>query len=296
MTATASSIESESAFHSGLPPVVIFDSGVGGLSILEAISQALPWLPLVYCSDNAAFPYGTKSEDEVSERTSLCLNQLQRAFKPAALVIACNTASTVALPRVRHELKTPIVGVVPAIKTAASLSHNHAIALLATPGTVVRPYTEQLIQDFASHCKVLRIGSSELVHQAERKLRQQKVSRAALARELAPLFEDHYPRVDQLILGCTHFPLLREEIGALLSAAPHPIGLVDSGAAIARRVAFLLQEQGLQGERPAHDHLALFTRHDPALEALYPALHQRHLHRIGLLQPSKNQPWITLHN
>ena len=222
-------------------PIVIFDSGVGGLSIYQEIKQVLPQVPVVYCSDMAGFPYGPKPEQEVIERTSRCLNLLAEQFDPSLAVIACNTASTISLPRVRGELGFPVVGVVPAIKTASECSKNRCIGLLATPGTVTRRYTNQLIDDFAADCQVIRVGSSELVQMAEQYLRGKPLCDGRLRHILSP-FLTAKPRPDTVVLGCTHFPLLRD---ALRRIAPG-IHWVDSGPAIARRVVSLLVDHDYQ--------------------------------------------------
>lgn len=222
-------------------PIVIFDSGVGGLSIYQEIKQVLPQVPVVYCSDMAGFPYGPKPEQEVIERTSRCLNALAERFDPSLAVIACNTASTISLPRVRGELAFPVVGVVPAIKTASEYSKNRCIGLLATPGTVARCYTNQLIDDFAADCQVIRVGSSELVLMAEQYLRGESLCDDRLRDILSP-FLTAEPQPDAVVLGCTHFPLLR---GALERIAPD-IHWIDSGPAIARRVVSLLADSDQQ--------------------------------------------------
>lgn len=220
-------------------PVLIFDSGVGGLSVLHAIAETLPGLPLVFACDNGFFPYGTKTETELVERVDAVLHRLIAEIRPQLLVIACNTASTVALPRLRSRFALPIVGVVPAIKPAAQLSRNKIIGLLATPATVQRPYTDRLIQEFAADCTVIKVGSRELVQLAEDKLRGKAVDAGQLAAILAPFFADPAQCPDTIVLGCTHFPLLRDELAA---ASPATVQWVDSGSAIARRVAELLGE------------------------------------------------------
>ncbi|MGB1271123.1 MAG: glutamate racemase [Endozoicomonas sp.] len=217
-------------------PIVIFDSGVGGLSIYQEVKRTLPSLNVVYCSDTEAFPYGPKSENDVIVRTSYCLGRLAERFSPSLAVIACNTASTISLPRVRRELGFPVVGVVPAIKTASQVSRNRCIGLLATPGTIERSYTTLLISDFADDCTVIKVGSSELVQLAEQHLRNETVSLEQLAAIIEPFFT-HHPAPDAIVLGCTHFPLLR---GLLKQVAPTPVNWVDSGPAIARRVKNLL--------------------------------------------------------
>jgi len=218
-------------------PVLIFDSGVGGLSVLNAIAGALPGLPLVFACDNGFFPYGTKTETELVERVDAVLHRLIAVIRPQLLVIACNTASTVALPRLRSRFALPIVGVVPAIKPAAQLSRNKILGLLATPATVQRPYTDRLIQEFAADCTVIKVGSRELVQLAEDKLRGKAIDAEQLAPILAPFFADPAQNPDTIVLGCTHFPLLRDELAA---ASPATVQWVDSGSAIARRVAELL--------------------------------------------------------
>lgn len=223
--------------HELARPIVIFDSGVGGLSIYQEIKQALPGLRVIYCSDTAAFPYGPKTEEEVVDRTSFCLGQLAQKYHPALAVIACNTASTISLPRVRRELDIPIVGVVPAIKTASEQSRNRCIGLLATPGTIQRGYTDQLIKDFADDCQVIRVGSSDLVYLAEQHLRGERVSADALEKVIKPFFVGGY-QPDAIVLGCTHFPLLKDE---LAKVSPTPVKWIDSGAAIAHRVESLLE-------------------------------------------------------
>src|SRR5690606_9470593 len=156
-------------------PILVFDSGVGGLSVHAAIAAQLPGETYVYACDNAAFPYGPKPEDELVERVHAVLDALIARFQPKLLIVACNTASTVALPRLRQHYTLPIVGVGPATKPAAAISRTRVIGLLATPGTIRRAYTDQLIRDFADACAIVRIGSADLVQIAEHKLRQGRV-------------------------------------------------------------------------------------------------------------------------
>jgi len=214
------------------PKVLIFDSGVGGLSILQEVRRQLPWCQYVYACDNRAFPYGTKAESELVERVDTVLKALIAETAPDIVVIACNTASTVALPKIRAHFLNPVVGVVPAIKPAALQSRSKVIGLLATPATVKRPYTQWLIDEFAGDCRVVRVGSAELVELAEQKLRGTEVPHDQLRQIIQPFFDD--PQLDTLVLACTHFPLLRAELTAV---APRPVAWIDSGEAIARRVA-----------------------------------------------------------
>ncbi len=212
--------------------VLVFDSGVGGLSVLAEIRRRLPCCEFIYACDNAAFPYGTKEEAELIARVEDVLKALIARVAPDIVVIACNTASTLALPQIRAHFSKPVIGVVPAIKPAARLSASRVIGLLATPATVERPYTRRLIEEFAAGCAVIPVGSSELVTIAEAKLRGEAPDIAAIARIIAPIFADE--RVDTLVLACTHFPLLKPE---LAQAAPRAVQWIDSGEAIARRVA-----------------------------------------------------------
>jgi glutamate racemase len=220
--------------------ILVFDSGVGGLSILQEIRQQYPHCCFFYASDNAAFPYGTKTEDELIERVDIVLHQLQQTTQADIIVVACNTASTVALPRIRERFSQPVIGVVPAIKPAAAISQSKVIGLLATPGTVKREYTHQLIKKYAADCDIISIGSSELVQLAEQKLRGEIITQEQLKPIVQQLIE--HATVDTLVLACTHFPLLKEELQTVL---PNIKYWVDSGEAIARRVGYWLSELGL---------------------------------------------------
>ena len=223
---------------------LIFDSGVGGFSILQHIRQAVPGLSSCYLMDNQLFPYGIQPDEVLIERiVKLCL-QVCGQQKIDLVVIACNTASTLALPALREVLDIPVIGVVPAIKTAASQSKSKHIALLATPATIDRPYIDQLISDHAQGCQVERIGSSELVKIAEELWfqeqhgLQEEPNLSRLKEILNPLLANS--QIDQLILGCTHFPLVSQYIAQLFPQ----VTLVDSGSAIARRICFILQQLG----------------------------------------------------
>lgn len=244
------------------PRLLVFDSGVGGLSIVAEIQRRLPGCTLIYASDNAAFPYGTKGEDELVTRVDQVLHRLIEHSRPDVVIVACNSASTLALPHIRAHFQEPIVGVVPAIKPAAMLSRSRVIGLLATPGTISRPYTHELIRTFAADCTVISLGSSELVRMAEAHLRGQTPSPAALTDILSPLLaHERAEQMDTVVLACTHFPLLKPQLQAVLGPE---IALVDSGEAIARRVAYWLDalgmdEQGLRTRQDPPAHSALFT-------------------------------------
>lgn len=217
-------------------PILVFDSGVGGLSILAEIQSSLPDQTYCYLFDNARLPYGELGEQELIQGCVALIQKVVAEIDACMLVVACNTASTLVLDALRQVLDIPVVGVVPAIKPAALLSETRHIALLATPGTIGRDYTRELIQQFAIDCKVELIGSSELVHIAERKLAGEVISLNELAAIIAPI--NKLP-IDVIVLGCTHFPLLASEIAQV---AERPIILLDSSKAIAQRVRYLLGE------------------------------------------------------
>lgn len=214
------------------PNILIFDSGVGGLSVYQEIQARLPQLNYTYLFDNAAYPYGELAQE-------ILLNRVERLIIPLIeqqdfdiVVIACNTASTLVLPSLRAKLSIPVVGVVPAIKPASLLTHK-AIGLIATPATITRQYTHDLIRNFSSDKSVELLGSTRLVDMAEEKLRGREVDLEELANILSPLHQ----QIDVAVLGCTHFPLIKREIQQVLG---EHVQLIDSGAAIARRVQFLL--------------------------------------------------------
>ncbi|MEL4016455.1 glutamate racemase [Dryocola clanedunensis] len=221
------------------PTVLVFDSGVGGLSVYNEVRQLLPDLHYIYAFDNVAFPYGEKSEEFIVERVVDIVTAVQERYPLALAIIACNTASTVSLPALREKFAFPVVGVVPAIKPAARMTANGIVGLLATRGTVRRPYTHELVARFATECKIEMLGSAELVELAEAKLHGEPVSLEELRKILRPWLRMKEPP-DTVVLGCTHFPLLQEE---LLEVLPEGTRLIDSGAAIARRTAWLLEHE-----------------------------------------------------
>ncbi len=221
------------------PTVLVFDSGVGGLSVYEELRQLMPDLHYLYAFDNVAFPYGEKSEEFIVHRVVDIVEAVTRRYPLALVVIACNSASTVTLPALRARFDFPVVGVVPAIKPAARLTRNGIVGLLATRGTVKRPYTHELVARFASECKTEMLGSAELVELAEAKLQGKPVPLEEIRRILQPWLRMKEPP-DTVVLGCTHFPLLNEELQQVL---PEGTRLVDSGAAIARRTAWLLENE-----------------------------------------------------
>jgi len=221
-------------------PLLFFDSGVGGLSVLAPTRALLPTAPIIYAADSAGFPYGKRTETELATRVPALLGRLVERFRPRLAVIACNTASTIALDHARAALDIPVVGTVPAIKSAAELSKSRVIGVLGTEATVRQPYVDDLAARFAADCTVIRHGSPELVELAEAKLAGMEVSADAVRSAIAPMVEQaHGDEMDVMVLACTHFPLLADEIAAAFPA----IVQVDGGAGIARRIAYLTQGQ-----------------------------------------------------
>ena len=222
-------------------PILFFDSGLGGLSVLRPTLALLPHAPIVYATDHKGLPYGEKSEAEVATRVSALLGRLVERVRPRLAVIACNTASTIALAHVRAALDTPFVGTVPAIKPAALASKTRVIGVLGTAATVRQPYVDRLAAEFGADCTILRHGAPELVLAAEAKLRGEAVDPAVYTRAIAGLTaQPDGARMDTIVLACTHFPLVAEELQA---AAGAHVALLDGGAGIARRVAHLTTGQ-----------------------------------------------------
>ena len=214
--------------------ILVFDSGLCGLSIAREIIRAQPQCQMSYLADTAYFPYGTKNDDALIVRIEALMEQAIAELSPDIIVIACNTASTLALGHLRSRFTQPFVGVVPAIKPAAALSETKIFGVLATPATVNRPYTAQLIADFARDCQVIRYGSHSLVTMAEASLCAEALDLSEIKREMAGLInQPSGANIDTIVLACTHFPLL---LDALKQAAPHIHNWVDSGAAVARQV------------------------------------------------------------
>lgn len=230
--------------------ILLFDSGLGGLTVARAVRAVLPDAHYFYGADNAAFPYGGWDEPRLVERIVAVMGSLIAEACPDIVVIACNTASTLALARLRAAYTVPFVGTVPAIKPAAERTQSRIIGVLATPGTVNREYTQGLIHTFAHHCHVILHGAQHLAGLAEAKLKGSAPDLAAVAEEIRPVFRHKDARrTDTVVLGCTHYPLLLPELQA---ASPWPVAFIDPAPAIARRVASVvaaLPESPLGAER-----------------------------------------------
>jgi glutamate racemase len=234
-----------------LPPtILVFDSGLGGLTVLREIVEARPDAHYVYVADDAFFPYGHHSEEQIIARVVPLIGELIARHAPELAVIACNTASTLVMSHLRSAYKMPFVGTVPAIKPACASSKTKRVSVLGTKGTVKREYTHALIRDFAQGCDVTLVGSADLASLAEAALSGNEVSDREIFAELKPCFvgngEDDPARTDTIVLACTHYPLLMDR---LVRLAPWPVDWIDPAPAIARRVADLLKSPGGGAER-----------------------------------------------
>ena len=227
--------------------LLVFDSGIGGLSVAVEIRRAVPGAGIIYVADDAGFPYGERDERDLTDHVVTLVGQLIDHFKPDAVVIACNTASTLVLPPLRERFTIPVVGTVPAIKPAAERTKSEMISVLATPGTMERDYTRDLIEAYAGHCAVRLVGSANLATLAEAHMRGEPVADAAVFAEIAPAFVKgkNGRRTDIIVLACTHYPFLREHFNRL---APWPVEWIDPASAIARRVVAVAGATAAEGE------------------------------------------------
>ena len=236
---------------SGLPTILVFDSGLGGLTVLREIVATCSSARYVYVADDAFFPYGQHSEEEIIGRVVPLVGELIASHRPDIVVIACNTASTLVLPQLRAAYEVPFVGTVPAIKPACARSRTQRVSVLGTTGTVEREYTRLLIRNFAQECEVNLVGSAALASLAEASLNGDDVTDQAILAEIRPCFvgnaDDPAARTDTIVLACTHYPLLLEPMKKL---APWAVDWIDPAPAIARRVAALLGPAPGEGLRP----------------------------------------------
>lgn len=237
--------------------VLFFDSGVGGLSILRDVMKLNPDIEPYYLFDNECFPYGSKSENFLINRIKNLIQQINSEFNFNAIVIACNTASTVALPSLRSVINIPIVGVVPAVKPAAKLSKNKIIGLLATPGTLSREYTKNLINKFASDCRLICVGDAMLAVIAETRLTTGIVDKESIRKIVQPFLSERLDeRPDTVVLGCTHYPFVKDVLAELL---PN-MKIIDSGEAIGRRVRDVIKNTPILDIKKAKPR-AFYTGH-----------------------------------
>lgn len=261
------------------PKILVFDSGAGGLSIAHAILRRITGCHLIYAADRDFFPYGIKTDDELTPRIVTQVAALHHLHSPSIVVIACNTASTLALDTLRSSIACPFVGVVPAIKPAANLTQSGVIGVLATPATVNRSYTRKLIEQFAPNHNVILHGSDALVELAEQKIAGDALDLSIIQEELNTLFQKPEGRnIDSVVMACTHFPLLKEEFElwtSQVSQQKNAVSWIDSGKAIATRVQHLLDEQGLTKINTQKNHIE-FSLIDAYTEEKYRAFLEKH--------------------
>ncbi len=227
------------------PSILVFDSGVGGLTVLREIVRVRPDASYIYLADDAGFPYGNRPAQALIARIVEVIGAAIEKHAPDLVVIACNTASTLALADLRARFSVPFVGTVPAIKPACAQSRTKRVAVLGTRATVSLEYTKALIREFASGCDVVLVGSPKLASFAEHELAGEAVSDAEIGEEIAPCFVESGTRTDTIVLACTHYPLLLERFEKL---AAWPVDWLDPAPAIARRVADLLREREASAE------------------------------------------------
>lgn len=228
-----------------VPTILVFDSGLGGLTVFREVVRARPDARYVYVADDAFFPYGRHEEPALIARLVPLMGELIATYRPDLVVIACNTASTLVLAHLRAAYSVPFVGTVPAIKPACASSRTRLVSVLGTEATVAREYTRTLIRDFGQDCEIMLIGSARLAGLAEAALRAEPVDDEAVIAEIAPCFVDRGDRrVDTVVLACTHYPLLDDHLQRL---SPWPVTWVDPAPAIARRVVQLIGPAGLSG-------------------------------------------------
>lgn len=258
-------------------PLLLFDSGVGGLSVLRKVRLLLPEAPVIYVADNAGLPYGDKTEAQIAARVSGLLGRLTERLRPRLVCIACNTASTIALASVREVLEVPIVGTVPAIKPAAAMTRSGVIGLLGTEATIRQSYVDRLEAEFAADKCLLRHAAPELVTAAEAKLRGDAVDPAIFAKTAQSLrAKADGARIDTVVLACTHFPLVEAELAQAFGPC---VAFIDGSDGIARRIAHLTDGQLWQRNNAD---IGLFTRGGNDVDRLKPCLEAHGIGRIAL--------------
>jgi glutamate racemase len=249
----------------------MFDSGLGGLTVLREVVKARPDAHYVYVADDAFFPYGHHGEDEIIDRVVPMIGELIAAHAPDLVVIACNTISTLVMSHLREAYEVPFVGTVPAIKPACASSRTKRVSVLGTKGTVQREYTRALIRDFAQGCEVTLVGAANLASLAEAALSGGEIADREISDEIAPCFvgdgDSDPARTDTIVLACTHYPLLLER---LAKVAPWPVDWIDPAPAIARRVANLLGLPGSEADHAGAEMIFTSKRPHKLIPALMP--------------------------
>jgi glutamate racemase len=253
------------------PTILVFDSGLGGLTVLREVIKARPDAHYIYVADDAFFPYGHHGEEQIITRVVPMIGELITTHRPDLIVIACNTISTLVMSHLRAAYTVPFVGTVPAIKPACASSKTKRVSVLGTKGTVKREYTHALIRDFAQGCDVTLVGSADLAALAEAALSGEEIADPQIFAEIAPCFvgdgTEDPARTDTVVLACTHYPLLMDRLVAL---APWPVDWIDPAPAIARRVADLLPPAGREADRAGAEMIFTSKRPHKLIPALMP--------------------------
>ncbi|MEM0898325.1 MAG: glutamate racemase [Pseudomonadota bacterium] len=246
--------------------ILVFDSGVGGLSVLKEARIIMPDFRYIYVADDAAFPYGAWEEGLLVQRLIALFDNLIDEYAPGLIVIGCNTASTIGIQPLRDAFPDQtFVGTVPAIKPAAERTRSGLVSVLATPGTVKRQYTRDLISRFATKCHVRLVGTESLAQLAEDYMQSGFVSEEAVFDEVKPCFlEQDDQRTDIVVLACTHYPFL---VNRMRKVAPWPVDWLDTSEAIARRSLTLVDRMEFVRADAAPD-VAIFTSRNPGEKML----------------------------
>jgi glutamate racemase len=236
--------------------ILIFDSGIGGLGTAAELRPLLPQADLIYLADNAGFPYGEQPDATLTAAILHLMSVALDTLRPDLVVVACNTASTIALDALRARFTVPFVGCVPPVKWAAAVSQTRVIGLLATPATIRRPYLQDLTTRYAADCIVLSHGAPHLARIAEARFAGLPVDLSLLESDLAGLArQPQSDRIDAIAIGCTHYPRLLPEFRAAFSPAVTWLDPAPRVAQQACRIAL-----GLAGTaRPSLDGTAVFT-------------------------------------
>lgn len=244
------------------PTILVFDSGLGGLTVYREIVKLRPDARFVYVADDEAFPYGRLSEPELSTRVVAVMAALIDTHKPDLIVIACNTASTLVLEELRQRFSVPFVGTVPAIKPACAASQTRLVSVLGTEATVAREYTKALIRDFGQGCDVTLVGSRRLAILAEAELHGEPIDDDDIVEEIMPCFlQKDSKRTDTIVLACTHYPLLLAHFKRL---APWPVTWLDPAPAIAKRVVALVGDMPANAPKGLPAQFLLTSKRSPA--------------------------------
>ena len=268
-----------------LKPILVFDSGIGGLTVLREARLLMPERGFIYVADDAGFPYGGWEEEPLKARIGRLFEELFAQYDPEAVIVACNTAFTLAGADLRQRFPDRrFIGTVPAIKPAAERTRSGLVSVLATPGTVKRAYTRDLIQSFASQCHVRLVGSENLARMAEAYIRGEVLDDAAVLAEIAPCFvEKDGARTDIVVLACTHYPFLANVFRRL---APWPVDWLDPAEAIARQARRLVPL--IEGaEHPDDFDFAVFTSGTPDFST------RRLMQGMGLSVKAAQQPYFA---